>query len=369
MKFYIIAGEASGDLHASNLIRAIKNIDGAASVRGFGGGRMKAAGADIVKHYKDLAFMGFWEVLVNLRTILGILSFCKQDILQFKPDAVILVDYPGFNLRMAKFLKAKGIRVFYYISPQVWAWHTSRVKQIKRCVDRMFVILPFEKEFYAKWKYEVEFVGHPLLDALADYKFNENFLRDNHFADKKVIAILPGSRRQEIKRMLPVMAEMAHLFPDYQFVAAGLTHIGEAFYRKHLHRPEIKLVFDQTYDLLHHSHAAMVTSGTATMETALFNVPQVVCYKGNFLSYVIGRMLVEVQFIAMVNLICGKKVVEELIQNDLTTENLRAELEKILSGEERNSVVSGYKLLCEKLGGVGASKRTAEVMVNALKTN
>jgi lipid-A-disaccharide synthase len=307
--------------------------------------------------------MGFWEVLVNLGTILGNLSFCKKDILQFKPDAVILVDYPGFNLRIAKFLKAKGIRVFYYISPQVWAWHSSRVKQIKECVDRMFVILPFEKEFYAKWNYDVDFVGYPLLDALADFRFNENFLRANHLEQKKIIAILSGSRKQEIKRMLPVMAEMANHFPDYQFVVAGLSHIGDPFYRQYLHHPEIKLIFDQTYDLLHHSFAAIVTSGTATMETALLNVPQVVCYKGNFFSYMIGRMLVEVQFIAMVNLICGKKVVEELIQHDLTTENLRIELEKILSSQGRERAASGYKLLRERLGGAGASKRAAEAIV------
>lgn len=362
MKFYIIAGEASGDLHASSLIRAIKRIDSAVSVRGFGGDRMQAAGAVIVKHYKDLAFMGFWEVLVNLKTILGNLSFCKQDILQFKPDAVILVDYPGFNLRIAKFIKAKGIKVFYYISPQVWAWHTSRVKQIKQCVDRMFVILPFEKEFYAKWNYEVDFVGHPLLDALADYKYNKNFLSDNHLDQKKIIALLPGSRKQEIKRMLPVMAAVAQHFPDYQFVVAGVSHYGESFYRQCIRQSEIKLVFDRTYDLLHHSHAAMVTSGTATLETALFNVPQVVCYKGNFFSYLIGRMVVEVQFIALVNLICGKKVVEELIQGEMNATNLSASFNRILNGNERLRMLDDYNMLCEKLGGAGASNRAAEEM-------
>ncbi|HXH19620.1 MAG TPA: hypothetical protein VNJ07_11120, partial [Chitinophagales bacterium] len=239
MKFYVIAGEASGDLHASHLIRAIKTLDSTASFRGLGGDRMEQAGARIVKHYRELAFMGFWEVLLHLRTVLNNLSFCKHDILQFQPDAVILVDYPGFNLRIAKFLKQRGIRVFYYISPQVWAWHSSRVKQIKRCVDRMYVILPFEKEFYARWNFDAEFVGHPLLDALHDFRFNENFIDGNRLAQKRIIALLPGSRRQEIKRMLPVMVQMAHYFPGYQFVVAGLSHIGEPFYRQFIHHPDI----------------------------------------------------------------------------------------------------------------------------------
>jgi len=364
MKFYIIAGEASGDLHASYLIRAIKSLDGTVDVRGFGGDRMKAAGADIVMHYKDLAFMGFWEVVANLRTILRNLAFCKRDILRFRPDAVILVDYPGFNLRIAKFLKAKGIKVFYYISPQVWAWHSSRVKQIKGCVDRMFVILPFEKEFYARWNYDVDFVGHPLLDALHDFRFNENFVSYNRLPQKRIIALLPGSRRQEIRRMLPVMAEMAHYFPGYQFVVAGLSHIGEAFYRAFIHHPDVKLVLDQTYDVLNNSFAALVTSGTATVETALLNVPQVVCYKGNYFSYLIGRMVVEVDYIAMVNLICGKKAVEELIQNNLTVSNIRAALSRLLESSERERIFDDYRTLREKLGGAGASKRAAKLMMN-----
>ena len=367
MKYYIIAGEPSGDLHASNLIRAITDVDRSASFRGFGGDRMAAAGAQIAKHYKDLAFMGFWEVAMNLRTIFRNLSFCKEDILRFNPDAVILVDYPGFNLRIAKFLKQNKIKVFYYISPQMWAWHSSRVKQIKQLVDRMFVILPFEKEFYKKWNYDVDFVGHPLLDAMQDLRFNENFLREHQLDQKKLIAILPGSRRQEIKKMLPVMAELPRHFPDYQFAVAGLSHLGEEFYRKYIHDPAIRIVFDQTYDLLHHAHAAMVTSGTATMETALFNVPQVVCYKGNYLSYLIGRMLVEVKYIAMVNLICDKEAVKELIQGEMTVENLRAALNKILTLDEREKMLSDYRLLREKLGGAGASMRAAEMMIHRLR--
>lgn len=353
-------------MHASNLIRAIRKLDSAASVRGWGGDRMTLAGADIVKHYRDLAFMGFWEVLVNLGTILRHLSFCKRDIMQFKPDAVILVDYPGFNLRIARFVKTRGIKVFYYISPQVWAWHSSRVRMIKKYVDRMFVILPFEKDFYARWNYEVDFVGHPLLDALADFRFNENFLQDNRLEHKKIIAILPGSRRQEIKRMLPVMAQMVHYFPGYQFVVAGLSHIGESFYRQYLHHPDVRLVIDQTYDVLHNAFAAMVTSGTATMEAALLGVPQVVCYRGNIISFWTGRMLVAVRYIAMVNLICGKQIVDELLQGRLTVQNLRAALTKILDAGERERILVDYRKLRQKLGGAGASRRAAGRMVGSL---
>lgn len=366
MKFYIIAGEASGDLHGANLIRAMKALDTATEVRGFGGDKMMHAGCEVVKHYRELAFMGFWEVLVNIRTILANLAFCKQDILQFKPDAVILVDYPGFNLRMAKFLKSNGIKVFYYISPQVWAWKASRVSLIKQCVDRMFVILPFEKEFYAQWNYEVDFVGHPLLDEIVAIKLNDNFRKENNLNEKRIIAILPGSRKQEISRMLPVMAEMAYHYPGYQFVVAGLRNIGEDFYRTYLHHPDVKLVMNQTYDLLYHSYAAMVTSGTATLETALYGVPQVVCYRGNYFSYLIGKSLVKVKFIALVNLVCDKKVVEELIQNNFDTAHLNTALNQLLDGKERERIFSDYALLKEKLGSEGASKKTAKLMLNAL---
>ncbi|MDZ4847616.1 MAG: lipid-A-disaccharide synthase [Chitinophagales bacterium] len=397
MKLYIIAGEASGDLHGANLIRALKAKEPALQLRGFGGDKMAQAGCEVVKHYRDLAFMGFWEVAVNIRAILANLSFCKQDILQFNPDAVILVDYPGFNLRMAKFLKTKGIKVFYYISPQVWAWKASRIKLIKQCVDKMFVILPFEKAFYAQWNYEVHFVGHPLLDEIAASKsvrfhdsfhlssplekikdeaiekgnyenelLKDNFRKENNLDEKKIIALLPGSRKQEISRMLPVMTEMAHRYSDYQFVVAGLSNIGEEFYRQFIHNPDVKLVMDQTYHLLHHAYAAMVTSGTATLETALHGVPQVVCYRGNYFSYLIGRLLVKVKFISLVNLVCDKKVVEELIQNDFNTTHLKAALNKLLDGKERERIFSDYALLKQKLGGEGASKKTAELMLNAL---
>ncbi len=367
MRFYIIAGEASGDLHASNLIREIKKIDCTAIVRGFGGNKMKDAGAEIVRHYRDLAFMGFWEVLINIGTILRNLAFCKKDIVEFRPDAVILVDYPGFNFRIASFLKKKGIRCFYYISPQIWAWNVSRVKKIKKWVDRMFVILPFEKEFYAKWNYEVDYVGHPLLDAISNFSFNDNFFKDNIIEQKRIIAILPGSRKQEIHRILPIMLKMVHHYPGYQFVVAGLTNIGEEFYKQHIHHPNIKIVMDQTYDLLNNSYAALVTSGTATLETALFDVPQVVCYRGSFFSYIIGYFLVKVKFIAMINLICDKKAVEELIQDDLSEKKLRAALNRILDAKTRDNIFSDYKLLREKLGQSGASQKAAELILGYTK--
>lgn len=367
MKIYIIAGEASGDLHGANLLRALKEKAPAIRARGFGGDKMTQAGCEVVKHYRDLAFMGFWEVAVNIRTIFRNLSFCKRDILEFKPDAVILVDYPGFNLRMARFLKNKGIRVFYYISPQVWAWKASRVNTIRQCVDRMFVILPFEKDFYAGWNYEVDFVGHPLLDEIAEGKESGNFHRENNLSEKRIIALLPGSRRQEISRMLPVMAEMAHHFPGYQFVVAGLGSIGREFYAQFISHPDVKLTLDQTSPLLRHAYAAMVTSGTATLEAALHGVPQVVCYRGNYLSYVIGRLLVKVQYISLVNLVCGKKVVEELIQQDVTVARLKAQLHGLLDGKERERIFSGYALLREKLGGEGASAKAAKLMLKYLE--
>ena len=367
MKYYVIAGEASGDLHASNLIKELKTHDSEAQFRCWGGELMEKQGSEVVRHYKDLAFMGFLEVVLNLPTILKNFKFCEQDILSFNPDVVVLVDYPGFNLRIAKFLKEKGIRVFYYISPQVWAWHSSRVNKIKQYVDRMFVILPFEKDFYARWNYEVDFVGHPLMDAVVSRKRNVHFYADNQLENKKIIAILPGSRKQEIQRMLPVMIEMVHLFPGYQFVVAGLTHLGEDFYRGFIHHPQVQLVMDQTYDLLNNAFAAMVTSGTATLETALFHVPQVVCYKGNWLSYFLGKRLVGVDYIALVNLIMGKEVVKELIQSELNAKKLRSALENILEDKQRIEIRSQYQELRQKLGGEGASERAAHLMINYIR--
>jgi lipid-A-disaccharide synthase len=364
MKYYIISGEASGDLHGSNLVRELKTKDPEAEIRAWGGDKMKDAGATIVKHYKDLAFMGFAEVLLNIKTILNNIKFCKKDILQFQPDAIIFIDYPGFNLRIAKWAHEQNFKTIYYISPQLWAWHASRAKQIKKHVDKMLVILPFEKDFYRKWDYEVEFVGHPLLDAINQRQGKERFIE----SDKPIIALLPGSRKQEIKRMLPIMVDLADQYPDYRFVVSGISQIEKALYQPAMDK-KLNIVFDQTYDLLQHAHAAFVTSGTATLETALFEVPQVVCYKGGFVSYFIGKRLVDVPFISLVNLVMEEEVVKELIQSELTEKNLKNELDSILEGTNRKSCIEKYKQLKNNLGGTGASNRTAEAIVKYLHDN
>lgn len=369
VKYYIIAGEASGDLHGANLMRALKIKDPQSQFRFWGGDLMQEQGGTPVKHYRELAFMGFSEVIMNLRTILGNISFCKKDIQQWQPDAVILIDYPGFNLRIAEFVQKSGIKVYYYISPQVWAWKTGRVKSIKKFVDKMFVILPFEKDFYAKYDYKVDFVGHPLLDAMQDLttKNPEKFKSENKLDKRKIIALLPGSRKQEIKVKLPIMLSVAEYFPDYQFVVGGAPSQEASFY-KEIAQKDLKIVFGQTYDLIRCSEAALVTSGTATLETALLNTPEVVCYKGSRISYEIGKRVVKyVKFIALVNLIMNREVVKELIQSDLNTQNLKTELAKILQGEKRNQILKDYTELREKLGGSGASERTAELIVEDLK--
>ncbi|MBN8702093.1 MAG: lipid-A-disaccharide synthase [Bacteroidetes bacterium] len=370
MKYYIIAGEASGDLHASNLIKELKRIDANAQFRCWGGDLMKAQGAHVVKHYKDLAFMGFLEVVLNLRTILQNIRFCKNDILMFNPDVVILVDYPGFNLRIADFTNKKKIKTYYYISPQIWAWKQSRVHAIKRTVDKMFVILPFERAFYEKFNYQVDFVGHPLLDAIQNYetlKDKHAFFSKNELANKPIIALLPGSRKQEIKSKLPIMASVVKYFPEYQFVIAAAPSQSFDIYQSIAAQHGIKIVSGQTYDLLTNSAAALVTSGTATLETALCNVPEVVCYKGSSVSYHIAKRLIKVKYISLVNLIMDKEIVKELIQNELTEENLKIELQKIISDTNKiESVKKSYKELEQKLGGLGASKRCAELMYNYL---
>lgn len=368
MKYYIIAGEASGDLHGSNLMKELKEQDPQAEFRFWGGDLMQHQGGTLVKHYRDLAFMGFAEVLMNLRTILGNISYCKKDIEAWQPDAVILIDYPGFNLRIAEFVKKLNIKVYYYISPQIWAWKTGRVKTIQQFVDRMFVILPFEKDFYAKYNYEVDFVGHPLLDELAKLKeMNiETFKKANDLDDRKIIALLPGSRKQEIKVKLPIMLSVAKFFPDYQFVIAAAPSQDKAFYQS-IGGKDLKMVFGKTYDLIRASDAALVTSGTATLETALLNTPEVVCYKGNWISYEIGKRLIKyIDYISLVNLIMDKEVVKELIQKELTTENLKFELNQILHSPKRETILQNYQLLREKLGGSGASKRTAELILEDL---
>jgi lipid-A-disaccharide synthase len=371
MKYYIIAGEASGDLHASNLMRELKAIDANAKFRCWGGDLMKSQGGELVKHYKELAFMGFTEVLLNIRTIFKNINFCKKDISEFKPDVIILVDYPGFNLRIAGFAKEKGFKVFYYISPQVWAWKQSRVHKIKRIVDRMFVILPFEEDFYKKFNYKVDFVGHPLLDAVDSQSksgpsFNE-FVEKNNLEEKSIVALLPGSRMQEISTMLPLMLSIKKSFPDHQFVIAAAPSVPLSFYENLMKGSDAKVIFNQTYELLRHAEAAMVTSGTATLETSLFNVPEVVCYKGSAISFFIARKLVKVKYISLVNLIMDKEIVKELIQSELNEINLKNELEKLLHDKVyRETMLENFSVLRSKLGGIGASAKTARLMIDYL---
>jgi lipid-A-disaccharide synthase len=369
MRYYLIAGEASGDLHASNLMQELRKSDQEAVFRCWGGDLMKAAGGVLVKHYRDLAYMGFLEVAMNIRTIMKNLSFCKEDILRFKPDAVILVDYPGFNLRIADFAHKKGFKVIYYISPQVWAWKKSRVYGIRKNVDKMLVILPFEQEFYRRYDYQVDFTGHPLLDVVKKlpYLYNpQAFRHDNQLGDKPIIALLPGSRKQEIRRMLPVMSSLSGRFPGYEFIVAGAPSIELSYYWQVSGKERPMIVFGQTHELLRHAHAALVTSGTATLETALFGVPQVVCYKGGAVSYAIARRIVDVKFISLVNLIMDKPVVKELIQGEFNTENLEKELNEILGADNRSRIISEYNLLREKLGGEGGSTRAATAIWNFL---
>ena len=355
MKYYIIAGEASGDLHGSNLIKELKLLDTTATFRCWGGDKMQAAGASLVRHYSELAFMGFIEVVINLRTIFNNLSFCKTDILQHQPDALILIDYPGFNLRMAAWAKQQGFRVIYYISPQVWAWKENRVKRIKKNVDKMLVILPFEKDFYAKWQYEVAYVGHPLVQLIDSFKVQEP-----HTDKEKIIAVLPGSRKQEIKTKLPVMLAVANKFPDYRFVVAKAPGIEAAFYDDFLKDDaNVQAVSDSTYSLLSKASAALVTSGTATLETALFAVPEVVCYKGSAISYAIAKRLITIKYICLVNLIMDKPVVKELIQNELTPENIEKELHGLLSSKSRQEQLAidykALKLLLSEGGNASAN--------------
>ncbi len=372
MKYYIIAGEASGDLHASNLMRELNKRDAAADFRCWGGDLMEEQGGMLVKHYRDLAFMGFLEVLLNIRTILRNMRFCKKDILVYKPDVLILVDYPGFNLRIAKFAAEQGIRVFYYISPQVWAWKKSRVFKIRKYVERMFVILPFEKDFYSKYDYDVDFVGHPLLDAIGVEAMDKDDPRAlAGLDDRPVIAVLPGSRKQEIRKMLPVMMEMAGQFPDHQFVIAAAPSTPDQIYLDVIKDTDLKLVRGRMHELLRISTAAMVTSGTATLETALFRVPEVVCYKGGWISYLIARRLVkDIEYISLVNLIMDHEVVKELIQGDFNTKNLKKELSLLISDEAyRTKMLSELDALHNKLGGPGASEMAAGLMYRRLVNN
>ena len=342
MQYYIIAGEASGDLHGSNLIKELHKLDASATIRCWGGDKMEAAGATLVKHYRDLAFMGFVEVIKNLRTIFRNIDLCKKDILAHRPDVLILIDYPGFNLRIAKWAKQQGLKIIYYISPQVWAWKENRVKGIKENVDKMLVILPFEKDFYKKWNYEVEYVGHPLVEVIESFQSSVYSLELNVPTEnskpktQNIVALLPGSRQQEILKKLPIMLEVAKHFPAYQFVVAKAPGLDENFYNELLAPySNVSAVVNKTYELLSQAKAALVTSGTATLETALFAVPEVICYKGNALSYQIAKRLIKIKFIGLVNLIMDKEVVKELIQDELTVENCTKELELLLTNEKK----------------------------------
>ena len=365
MKYYLIAGEASGDLHGSNLIKELKNIDASLNIRCWGGDLMQQSGATLIKHYRELAFMGFAEVLMNLRTIFKNLAFCKEDIKQFEPDVLVLIDYPGFNLRIAEWAKQQGIKVVYYISPQVWAWKENRVKKMKQCIDKMLVILPFEKDYYKnKWNWEVEYVGHPLVEVIETYKLNNTFSA-NDKNTQPIIALLPGSRKQEILKKLPIMLEVSKSFPQYQFVVAQAPGQEDEFYRSMLQPyANVSSVKNDTYHLLLRSTAALVTSGTATLETALFGVPEVVCYKGSSISYQIAKRLLTIKYISLVNLIMNKFVVKELIQNELTVENLQRELSLILTDEKRiaeikNDYAALKKLLSE--GGDASAKAAKSI--------
>lgn len=369
MKYYLISGEASGDLHAANLVKELKKLDSQAEFRGWGGDLMAAQGVTLVKHYSDLAFMGFKEVIANISTIMKNIRFCKTDIETWKPDVIVFVDYPGFNMRIAEWAKKSGYKTVYYISPQIWAWKEKRAIKLKRDIDKMIVILPFEKEFYRKYGFDVDYVGHPLLDVVSEFKPDENFLKTNNLEGEKIVALLPGSRKQEIAKKLPVMLGIRRQFPGYTFVIAGAPGMDPSFYKTIIgNDEEVIIVYNQTYNLLSYAEAALVTSGTATLETALLEVPEVVCYLGSRFSYEIGKRLVKVDFISLVNLIMGRMIVKELIQADLTVQNLANELDKLLNNQSyRQEMKANYKLLKEKLGGKGASERAAKEIVGFLQ--
>lgn len=378
MKYFLVAGEASGDLHGSNLMKELKMADGNAEFRFFGGELMQAVGGELVKHYREMAFMGFVNVLLNLKTIGRNLEICKLSMLEYQPDVIILIDYPGFNLRIAEFAKKNNIRVFYYISPKLWAWKAYRVRKIKAFVDEMFTIFPFETEFYKKYNYSVNYVGNPVLDAISEFRKNalstDEFLVKNNFDNRPVVALLAGSRVQEIKRTLPLMINIAKEFPQFQFVVAGVKSVDIELYNKYLHQSGIKLLFDQTYDILNNSHTALVASGTAALETALFNVPQTVIYKmeGGWPVDFIFRNLIfknRMAGVSLPNIIMKRLIINEFIQMKMTFENVKSEMEKLLFNEKyREKIFIDYSRLKDLLGGEGCSKRTAKKMVELLES-
>jgi lipid-A-disaccharide synthase len=370
MKYYLVAGERSGDLHGSNLLRALKQHDTSMHARGFGGDEMQAAGMELTVHYSKLAFMGFTAVIANLNKISALIRQCKQDIMQFKPDVIILIDYAGFNMRIAKFAKEHNLLVFYYISPKVWAWNTKRAWKLKAVVDRMFCILPFEKDFYRKFNWQVDYVGNPVLDAIRNFESDPSFPeRIGLDKGKKIIALLPGSRKLELRRMIPVMAEVAKRNRDYQFVVAAVKTLPADLYKPLMKNPGVRMIFDSTYDLLTHADAAIVTSGTATLETALFRVPQAVIYKAGVVEEKLLRMLIKVKYISLVNLVADAPVVKEFIQYEMTWQNLDAELGMMLrNADYRNRMLAGYERIYKILDTGSASENAARLMFEELTT-
>lgn len=370
MKYYLIAGEASGDLHGANLMKALKELDPNADFRFFGGDLMQARGGILVKHYADMAYMGFLEVVANLPAILKNISFCKKDVIAWQPDVLVLIDFPGFNMRIAEFAKKSGLLVCYYISPKVWAWNQKRVLKIKKSVDHLFCILPFEVDFYKTWGMDVDYVGNPLLDAVSAFKPDRDFRSNNHLTDKKIVALLPGSRRQEISKLLPDMLGIVDRFPDHQFVIAGAPSFSPEYYNQYLGGKDIPVLFNSTYDILKNAEAAVVTSGTATLEAALFHLPEVVVYKSSPVSIFIARLVIKIRFISLVNLIMDKLVVKELIQQDCTPQTIGDEVNKLVNDKDyRSAMLKNYEELDEKMGEAGASSHTAELIVKYAKEN
>lgn len=370
MKYYIISGEASGDLHGANMMKALYQVEPDAEVRFWGGDLMQNVGGTLVKHYKELAFMGFAEVLFNLKTILNNIKFCKNDIAKFQPDVLIFIDYPGFNMRIAKWAKKQGYDTHYYISPQIWAWKENRIKAIKRDINHMYVILPFEKDFYEKkYNYHVDYVGHPLLDEIADFKLKraKDFRLVHKLDGRPLIALLPGSRKQEISKLLTEMLQIVPNYPHFQFVIAGAPSLDYTFYRPFIKNENVRFISKDTYNLLNNAFAAIVTSGTATLETALFKVPQVVVYKGNEISYQIAKRVINLNYISLVNLIMDEEVVTELIQKQCNAQTIKMEFEKIIHPENRTQIFVKYEQLEEKLGGIGASERVVTKIKQTLR--
>lgn len=368
MKYYLIAGERSGDFHAANLMRNLRQQDPEAEFRGWGGDMMKAEGGTLVHHYQEMAIMGFWEAATSILKFRGYLKECQRDLLDYQPDVLILIDYAGFNLRVARFAKEHGIKVFYYISPKIWAWNQGRVHTVKKIVDRMFVILPFEQEFYQRFGYGVDYIGNPTADAVAEHQKSDDFYQRNNLdPNRKIVAVLPGSRKQEIEEMLYEMVAILPPFLDYQFIVAGVDNLDRNYYA-HFERNNVRILFNETYDLLAHATAALVTSGTATLETALFDVPQVVCYRTSAVSYAIGKAVIKVPYISLVNLIADREVVKELIQGEFNSRNLVKELRKILTDNEFIAQQkAGYAEIREKLGQQRAAEKAAKLMIGYLQ--